>query len=238
MKRYVNSIKILSLEDKKIIRSFSRYLNGLGMKEAEIEEYGYQLSEIDWSRVSIDGRNDIPDFFLPVIEKITNFVNGSYLYKKVMTDFDDSDGGDLRVSFIVDTVNKEVSLLMSYQTMHESDDSLAFDSEEDSDNFNEWINDGAFSEIDKNTKILVLKYDGGGDSGYLNDEFEDTDYQVPDEISSWCYNVLSNHFGGWEINEGSRGEFIFDLEKLEVTLEHKTRFYEDAVHTCYEESFE
>lgn len=238
MKRDVNSIKILSLEDKKLIKTFSKYLKSIGIEVAEIEDSGYQLSDIDWSSVSIDGRSKIPYFFIPVMEKITDFVNNSRKYKEMITDFDDSIDGFFNASIFVDTLKKEVSLVISYQTLNESSDSYEFDSQEDSDNFNEWINKGLFSEIDRKDKILILRYDGGGDSGYLEDNFDDTDYGVPAEISDWCYNILSGMHGGWEINEGSYGYFIFNLEKLEVTLEHKTRFYENKVHTFYEESFE
>jgi hypothetical protein len=42
-------------------------------------------------------------------------------------------------------------------------------------------------------------------------------------IESVCYDVLKSACDGWEINDGSYGEFTFDVEKRKVTLDFNER---------------
>lgn len=46
---------------------------------------------------------------------------------------------------------------------------------------------------------------------------------VEDVIQSICYSVLSQVCGGWEINDGSYGEFSFDVKKRRVSLDFNER---------------
>ncbi len=48
--------------------------------------------------------------------------------------------------------------------------------------------------------------------------------------------MLSN-YGGWEINEGSQGYFIFDLKNKTVELNHTMNVEESESKTLYEEKF-
>ena len=51
---------------------------------------------------------------------------------------------------------------------------------------------------------------------------------IEDEV----YNLLSRYHGGWEINEGSYGEFYFDLSRLKLHNKHCDRLYKDkSIHT-------
>ena len=54
----------------------------------------------------------------------------------------------------------------------------------------------------------------------------------------WCYQELENHFGGWEINEGSDGRFIFDFNESTVFLDHTYNTEEQQIDTLYEENFD
>ena len=47
-----------------------------------------------------------------------------------------------------------------------------------------------------------------------------------DLIESVCYDVLENTNGGWEINDGSFGEFLFDVKKRKVKLDFNERIME------------
>ena len=49
---------------------------------------------------------------------------------------------------------------------------------------------------------------------------------------------LENHFGGWEINEGSDGRFIFDFNEFTVFLDHTYNTEEQQIDTLYEENFD
>jgi hypothetical protein len=55
---------------------------------------------------------------------------------------------------------------------------------------------------------------------------------LEDLIESVCYDVLETACDGWEINEGSYGEFTFDIEKRKVHLDFNERIVESK-HTGY-----
>lgn len=46
-------------------------------------------------------------------------------------------------------------------------------------------------------------------------------------IDGLCYDVLETVAGGWEINEGSHGTFIFDVKKRKMRLDFNERVIED-----------
>ena len=43
---------------------------------------------------------------------------------------------------------------------------------------------------------------------------------VREAIENWCYDLLGEHFPGWEINEGSDGTIELNVIKKTATLEH------------------
>ena len=73
---------------------------------------------------------------------------------------------------------------------------------------------------------LRIDYYGGGDSGDIDFAACDGETisvgELSREIEDFVYRNLP---GGWEINEGSRGSFIFDLNKKQASLSH-IEYYE------------
>lgn len=96
-------------------------------------------------------------------------------------------------------------------------------------------------------KKFTVSFDGNGDSGQIEDisldknilEMKVEGVKVPngiryspngseqlwedantlnDVIDSICYESLEKVCGGWEINEGSYGEFTFDVKNRKVRL--------------------
>ena len=86
-------------------------------------------------------------------------------------------------------------------------------------------------------KTLELRYYGSGDSGYLEDYFDGTSILIPSKIEDWCYRQLENDFGGWEINEGSQGYFLFYLDQKEIELSHTMNVEEQSYDTLLEFDF-
>ena len=69
---------------------------------------------------------------------------------------------------------------------------------------------------------LVVKYSGGGDDGYIDDDGYDDEgnqYRLSDDLENYLYTKLNNTFGGWEINEGSSGKFIINRQTMEIEHE-------------------
>ena len=63
--------------------------------------------------------------------------------------------------------------------------------------------------------VLEVNYDGGGDSGYLQDEGD-----MPEVFTDISYEILSAFYGGWEINEGSQGSILYDFRNKKVSIQH------------------
>jgi len=240
MKRDVNSIKVLSPDDKKYLKKVSNYLNSLGMQDGTIElDFSgerVRLSDINWNRETHFTNNysaEIPDGLLPILQKIINYIDVNDLYQQL-----DEDVNYERIEIDIDTKTKEISVSHFYSYYDRgNENSVEFDSQEDLEQFDGWVSD-EFATIDiPETGILTLRYNGGGDSGYIENSFEENGDAVPAEIEDWCYRALEQNFGGWEINEGSDGEFIFDFNNSMVTLNHTMNTEENASNTLYEESF-
>lgn len=89
-------------------------------------------------------------------------------------------------------------------------------------------------------KEVIITYNGYGDSGFVDDivlvKMDGTKLKSGIDIERvanglyWLlmdfgYFILGKYFGGWEINEGSWGEIIFDLEESKMICDHKAREY-------------
>jgi hypothetical protein len=60
----------------------------------------------------------------------------------------------------------------------------------------------------------MVEYDGGGDSGYIQDN------DIPEVLENITYEILDVYYSGWEINEGSTGNIVYDFENEMVTINH------------------
>ena len=72
-----------------------------------------------------------------------------------------------------------------------------------------------------NDKIKV-DFSGGGDSGYIESTgytSDDNQIDIPATIEDELYRVLENVQSGWEINEGSQGNFLIDCAATKIYLE-------------------
>jgi hypothetical protein len=64
--------------------------------------------------------------------------------------------------------------------------------------------------------IQTAKPDGSGPSGET--------LPVSDAIENLCYDRLGDSYGGWQDNEGSYGEFLFDVADRTIDLTFNSRF--------------
>jgi hypothetical protein len=71
----------------------------------------------------------------------------------------------------------------------------------------------------------------------MEGNFEETGDPIPAEIEDWCYRELESNYGGWEINEGSQGMFIFNFNDSTITLEHTDNVEESESNTLFEVKF-
>ena len=228
---------ILTPEEKKYLGKVSRYLSSLGISYGEItfemepddEEISYGENYFP-THFENNYTAEIPDGLVPILKKIIGYVDDEGLYDELPNDANIVYQG---FEITIDSVKKEISLthMYSYQTEGGSE-GVEYD-----DMIEEWEEKGVFDETEiPEDDYLVLKYNGGGDSGYIESNFE-SGQPVPPEIEEWCYQQLEENFGGWEINEGSQGEFQFYFDKKYVILSHAYNIEESISNTLWEEEF-
>ena len=230
---------VLTKEEKLNLRKTAYYLRSFGMNFGSIElhsdyvDYSFDFSEISWDEIVTFSNNykiKIPQVLFPIIKKIINSNNSEFNYKE--EPFWEG------IEVLIDAVKFTITLSHHYSYYSTSDaESIAFDSEDDQrliDKFGKSVIELG-GQIPQNG-VLTLKYDGGGDQGYLEGDFEEGP-AVPKDIEDWCYNKLGENFGGWEINEGSSGYFYFDFDNKELTLQHTENVEISTQNTLYEENF-
>jgi hypothetical protein len=232
------SQNILTPEEKKYLGKISRYLNSLGMSYGEIQfEMEPDDDEISYrenyfpTHFENNYNAEIPDGLVPILKKIIGYVDDDGLYSDLPNDgYIDYQRFDIT---IYTNEKKEISLTHSYSYQTEGgSEGVEYD-----DMIEEWEEKGVFNDTSiPEDNYLVLKYNGGGDSGYLESDFESGE-SVPTEVEEWCYQQLEINFGGWEINEGSQGEFQFDFNEKTVILSHTYNIEESKSNTLWEEEF-
>ena len=228
---------ILTPEEKKYLGRVSRYLASMGMNYGEINfEMEQDDEEISYSEYGFPTHFDnnyyaeIPDGLIPILKKIIDYVDDDGLYSNL------PDGSDIdyqRFEITISGVKKEIALTHIYSYYSEGDSTgIEYD-----DMIEEWEEKGVFDDTSiPEDGYLVLKYNGGGDSGYIESDFENGE-PSPGAVEEWCYQQLEENFGGWEINEGSQGEFQFDFNEKTVILSHTYNTMLDSSNTIWEEEF-
>lgn len=106
------------------------------------------------------------------------------------------------------------------------------------------------------SKTVTVWYSGSSDSGCIDDVAFDTDVgdlkviisinksefdskkniwkefvcndpiPIKEAIKRICYDLLEQHHGGWENDDGADGEFVFDVESGEINWNHNERYTE------------
>ncbi len=232
--------EILTPEEKKYLRKVSRYLNSLGMNYGDIN---FEM-ESDDDSISISDKEirsnthfynnytaEIPDGMHPILRKILSSVS--------VLDLDqvpnDAHVDSQYIEVIINVKEQSISVV-HYYTWTSGDDTQAL--EWDGKLFDELEEDGLFEDIEVPANgELIIPYNGGGDSGYIESDFEGTTQQIPQQLEEWCYDRLEENFGGWEINEGSQGNFTIDFHDRTVRLTHTFNSEYSSSNTLWEEKF-
>ncbi len=198
----------LSKEDLKTLKLFAYMCKSYGIDEAEVQVqfYAGDIDYIDTYAYETDGpsRVELYDTITHLIQRIIDENDLSdYAYS------DTTERGYLSFNFDCNERNLKVvgySYVMSSKPMGDR-----FEEEQLSENYpsvieflNELKNSGGVTK--------EVYFNGGGDSGEIESS------GIPKDVESFLYRWLSEFYGGWEINEGSYGEFVFDTQDMSVTL--------------------
>jgi hypothetical protein len=239
--------KLLTTEEKQYLRRVCNYLSSLGMEvgefEFEMDDYGDTLNynNIDWNQMthfSNNWRADVPSGLIPILQKIAKYASDQELYSTETPDIDAMSWQKFEIS--INSAKKDISFNHYWSWYDRGDASGTEWSEEDGQEiFEGWEKDGVLSDLEiPQDGILTLRYNGSGDSGYIESSFEENGDSVPSTIEDWCYNQLESHYGGWEINEGSDGEFVFNFNDMTIELNHTYNTEENSFDTLWEEEFD
>ena len=201
----------LSPEEIKAVKQFFAYIKSNGADTASID------ANFEWGNPSYvggmygDNGRLIPNFppVEPIIENILDKVDTD----EFESNFHDYDVDFFSVNVIFDATDKKIIVECYYSTPDEEE---AFDESDidDMDIFKEYT--------DRGVSEIICTYNGGGDSGYIEGDMNvdgDSNQPVPSFLEDMCYNALSS-FGGWEINEGSQGNIVFNLKDLTISVNH------------------
>ena len=200
----------LSPEERKTIKQFFVYIKSNGADTASID------ANFEWGNQSYIGRmygdngRLIPNFppVEPIIENILDKVDTD----EFESNFHDYDVDFFSVNVIFDATDKKIIVECYYSTPDEEE---AFDEDEigNIEIFKEYT--------DRGVSEIICTYNGGGDSGYVDSDMgvDGEREEVPAFLEDMCYNALSS-FGGWEINEGSQGNIVFNLKDLTISVNH------------------
>lgn len=176
---------ILTTEEKVYINRVCRYLGSLGMTngvinfELENEQDTLTENDFDWKYITHFDNNyraDIPSDLIPILKKIIDFVIDSNRFE---LDY------DIYVNYQsieveIDCKSKDITVSHYYTfTDRGSTSSNIYDSEDDKKMFDDWMDEDLRDTEVPEGGILTVKYNGGGDSGYLEGNFEETGDPVP-----------------------------------------------------------
>ena len=84
---------------------------------------------------------------------------------------------------------------------------------------------------DSNVTIRVRDAAWNEDTQKYEQRFVDKSVPVRDAIEHWCYEILEDHFPGWEIDGGSCGTISIDVKKRRGELEHEARYTDYTLHS-------
>ena len=206
--------------DKVILRKVAKYLKSYNIISGviQIENDFYHDPQRALSHVTNFSNHwgvEVPDFFKhylgEIIEKVLSNI-----------DFLDEDGvnyDNIEIEIVADSSMLDVTRHWGYERPGDSRGLTWGDDTEDTELVKRLMDEIRESGARPDSNgIIQLDYSGGGDSGYIEPSFVNGG-RVPANIEDWCYEVLENNYGGWEINEGSQGYFVFDTRKNIIELE-------------------
>jgi hypothetical protein len=201
----------LSEEQLKTLKLFSYYCASHGAKTAILTVYLSEGGSVDcqdnhwYSETSTQ---------IETYDKIDELIDYIFNETDLMDYYDYDNSGTME--FEIDIEERKMTMT-GWHREYSTEDSYKEWSDEDGD-FGDLKEDfdRFFEQMGGETG--KLSFDGSGDSGQLHDNIELSNGQsmdIPSFIEMFCYDMLGEYYGGWEINEGSQGSFhIYPLKKL------------------------
>ena len=208
---------------KRLLASFFLFLEQFNTEIASVD-FDMETDEMGWwdKKVWINElRKDvsIPSNFLPLFDMIIE------VYGKRIWEESENEEGDeyyrVNIEFRVDTKTMVIGSEVTVNSEEDAGDEYELKNDKDVDSFLD----------ETGLESISIKYEGGGDDGYLEDKGEGDDgeeYELSAGVRDVAYNYLTQSFGGWENNEGARGEIIITKDTLSINHIWFTREMENS----------
>lgn len=218
-------MKELTPEQLKTLKLFAYYCQSYGAEEVNQDWYisaGDCMAEIYRNEWYQSHGSPIPGYD-KIDELIENIINENDLPAQG----EDRDcENSARLDINIDCKEKTIEIKIGEWRQDQRD---LGDSEELGDD--EDFANSIFKHMkENNLERGFVEFNGGGDSGDIYDRIDYNDGsfgKLTTAVESYLYTWLENFYGGWEINEGSHGNFHFypnGLVELEF-YEHTEDFH-------------
>jgi len=161
-------------------------------------------------------KNDVYTKFI-IPENIMNIIENVMTDKyQIIWDWSSSETDYFQYNFLIDPKRKELKLWMDGE-FYKSEDDLTrgqITNEEFKNKCNEL-----------GIKKIVANYNGGGDSGFIeeiffNDNEKNQVNHVSNIIENELYDILEYKFSGWEIDDGSNGKITIN-DNFDYEINHR-----------------
>ena len=208
---------------KRLLASFFLFLEQFDTPEASVS-FDMESDSINWwdEKVWVNIlRKDvkIPSNFLPLFDMIIEKY-GEEIWNGSMNEEED-DYYRVNIEFRVDTKTMIIGSEVTVNGEEDAGDEYELKNDKDVDSFLD----------ETGLESISIKYEGGGDDGYLEERGEGDDgeeYELSAGVRDVAYNYLTQSFGGWENNEGARGEIIITKDTLSINHIWFTREMENS----------
>ena len=203
---------------KRLLTSFFLFLEQFDTPEASVS-FDMESDSISWwnEKVWINIlRKDvnIPSNFLPLFDIIIEKY-GDEIWNGSMNEEQD-DYYRASISFKVDQRLMIITSVITENGEEPASDDYNLNNNEDVNTFLD----------EKNIERITIKYQGGGDDGYIENTGVDDkgdEYSLSAGMEDVVYSYLEQSFGGWENNEGASGGIIVTKEEIQIDHIWNTR---------------
>jgi hypothetical protein len=216
-------------EQLKTLKLFSYYCMSHGSSEVDISVYT-DVCDFDYMDSEAFGSDGTRiDLYDAISDTLKNILDENEVYHETS---DCDNRGTIKIN--IDCKERKLYLTAwqwQYSTLESQSETTLEEIKEDNNELYELIIT-LFDQLhEKNVSEGYVDFSGGGDSGDCNG-FAYGDFQgqinLDDKIVDFMYGQLENHMGGWEINEGSQGRFVFNNESKDIILEFQENQEEEV----------
>jgi hypothetical protein len=203
----------------KSLKLFAIYCQGYGADEVNHTIYTMNCEE-DWRDDSFYPTNGVSSIegYDRINEVLDQIIDQNELFENSVTDCENRG----QLVFNIDCKERTLTInAWEWQYgYNESSESWTLEElkKDDENYYNEVVQ---VFEMLGDDRTASVSFEGSGDSGSL-DNYMDIEGQSEDisaGLEDLLYKLLSNHYDGWENNEGGRGDFIFNPSDGEIQLQ-------------------